>query len=234
MSLPKIDHPVFKLTIPSTKKDMRFRPFLVKEEKILLMAKTGGTESDMILAIKQVVNNCAFDKMDVDKLALFDLEYLFLKIRSQSVSNIVSVSYKDYEDDKIYDFQVDLEKVEIKYPDKNENNIKTGKKSGIIMKYPEAALYEDKSFLNADDSFYQLILRCVDKIYDGDEVYDPKVYSLEEISDYVENLSVSVFEQVRDYLLNQPKLYHLIEYKNSLGNDRSIELNTLSDFFTLR
>jgi hypothetical protein len=143
MSLPKINHPLFKLTIPSIKKDVRFRPFLVKEEKILLMAKTAGNDADIILAIKQIVNNCAADAINIDKMTIFDLEYLFLKIRSQSVNNVVEVSYRDFEDDKVYDFQVDLEKVTMKQPEKVSNNIKTGKNSGIILKYPEASLYED-------------------------------------------------------------------------------------------
>jgi hypothetical protein len=234
MALPKINHPIFKLNIPSTKKDSRFRPFLVREEKILLMAKTVGTESDIILAIKQIVNNCSIDELDVDKLTIFDLEYLFLKIRSQSVNNMVDVSYKYFEDEKIYDFKINLEEVTVKYPEKIDNNIKIGKDSGIIMKYPDAALYEDKDFLNSDDSFYQLIIRCVDKIYDKEEVHDTKNYSLKEIEEYIEDLNVSVFENVRDFLLNQPKLSYTIRYKNSLGNDRTIELNTLTDFFTLR
>ena len=234
MALPKINHPIFKLNIPSTKKDSRFRPFLVREEKILLMAKTVGTESDIILAIKQIVNNCSIDELDVDKLTIFDLEYLFLKIRSQSVNNMVDVSYKDFEDEKIYDFKINLEEVTVKYPEKIDNNIKIGKDSGIIMKYPDAALYEDKDFLNSDDSFYQLIIRCVDKIYDKEEVHDTKNYSLKEIEEYIEDLNVGVFENVRDFLLNQPKLNYTIRYKNSLGNDRTIELNTLTDFFTLR
>ena len=198
------------------------------------MAKTVGTESDIILAIKQIVNNCSIDELDVDKLTIFDLEYLFLKIRSQSVNNMVDVSYKYFEDEKIYDFKINLEEVTVKYPEKIDNNIKIGKDSGIIMKYPDAALYEDKDFLNSDDSFYQLIIRCVDKIYDKEEVHDTKNYSLKDIVEYIEDLNVGVFENGRDFLLNQPKLSYTIRYKNSLGNDRTIELNTLTDFFTLR
>jgi hypothetical protein len=85
-----------------------------------------------------------------------------------------------------------------------------------------------------DDQFYQLIIRCVDKIYDGEEVFDTSTYTIGEIEEYVENLSVNVFEEVRKFLLNQPKLEYLIKYKNSLGNERTIELNTLNDFFILR
>ena len=116
MSLPKIEHPIFKIKIPSSKREVRFRPFLVKEEKILLIAKTSEQENDILLAIKQVVNNCALDDLNIDKLALFDVEYLFLRIRAQSVNNIVSVTYRDNEDPMDYDFDIDLNNVNVVFP----------------------------------------------------------------------------------------------------------------------
>ena len=235
MALPKIDYPIFSLTIPSTKKEIKFRPFLVKEEKILLMAKTSEQEKDMILAIKQVVNNCAIDKIDVEKLALFDIEYLFLRIRSQSVNNIVSVTYKDNEDDSNYEFDIDLNEVEVVFPEKQEKIIPLSETSGIVMKYPEASLYDDKEFLESgEEVFYQLVLRCIEKIYDEETVYDIRNHSLQEVADYIENLDVKTFEKIREFMFNQPKMTYVINYKNRLGNDRKIELTTLSDFFTLR
>ena len=235
MALPKIDYPIFSLTIPSTKKEIKFRPFLVKEEKILLMAKTSEQEKDMILAIKQVVNNCAIDKIDVEKLALFDIEYLFLRIRSQSVNNIVSVTYKDNEDDSNYEFDIDLNEVEVVFPEKQEKIIPLSETSGIVMKYPEASLYDDKEFLESgEEVFYQLVLRCIEKIYDEENVYDIRNHSLQEVADYIENLDVKTFEKIREFMVNQPKMSYVINYKNRLGNDRKIELTTLSDFFTLR
>jgi hypothetical protein len=235
MALPKIDYPIFSLTIPSTKKEIKFRPFLVKEEKILLMAKTSEQEKDMILAIKQVVNNCAIDKIDVEKLALFDIEYLFLRIRSQSVNNIVSVTYKDNEDDSNYEFDIDLNEVEVVFPENQEKIIALSETSGIVMKYPEASLYDDKEFLESgEEVFYQLVLRCIEKIYDEENVYDIRNHSLQEVADYIENLDVKTFEKIREFMVNQPKMTYVINYKNRLGNDRKIELTTLSDFFTLR
>lgn len=235
MSLPKIEHPIFKIKIPSTKKEVRFRPFLVKEEKILLIAKTSEQENDILLAIKQVVNNCCLEELNVDKLALFDVEYLFLRIRAQSVNNIVSVTYRDNEDGTDYDFDIDLNEVVVTFPLNLENNIKINETSGIIMKYPEASLYEDKDFLNSgEEAFYHLVLRCIDKFYDAETVYDTKNYTMKEISDYIDNLDVKTFDKVRDFILNQPKLNYTIEYENKIGNKRKIELTSLTDFFTLR
>jgi hypothetical protein len=228
-------HPQFQLVVPSSKQKLTFRPFLVKEEKLLLMAKDSEDEGDILQAIKQIVNNCCMDEFDVNSLSLFDLEYLFIQIRANSVNDTVSVSYKDKEDDKIYDFDIDLKKVEVIFPENVKNVIKITKTAGIQLKYPKVTLYDDKEFLNSgNEAFFQLIVRCVDKIYDGDEIYDCSQYTLQEIADYLEDLDIKTFEQVREFMANQPKLSYVIKYKNSLGNDREIELTTLSDFFTLR
>ena len=235
MTLPKIAHPIFQLKVPSTQKNVRFRPFLVREEKILLMAKTTEQEVDIYTAIKQVVNNCALDDFDVDKITLFDLEFLFLRLRAQSVNNIVNVTYKDFEDDRPYEFEIDLNTVDVKFPEKIEKLIKLTDTSGIIMKYPEASLYEDKEFMQSgDEAFYQLILRSIEKFYDKDNVYDIKNYTPKEVSTFIDDLDIKTFDKIRDFMINQPALYYAIDYKNSLGNQRKIELTTLSDFFTLR
>lgn len=236
MALPKIEHPTFLIEIPSTKKKVLFRPFLVKEEKMLLMAKTSNEESDMLLAIKQIINNCSLDdEFDVNNLSLFDMEYVFLKIRAYSVSDTIEVSYKDLEDEKTYTFEVDLNKIEIDWPKKVSSTIKLTETAGMTLKYPKASLYEDKEFLQSgEDTFFQLIVRCIDKIYDGDEVYDAKNYTNAELTGFIEDLDVKVFEEVKNFMVNQPTLFYTIKYKNSLGNDRTIELRTLTDFFTLR
>ena len=235
MSLPKINHPVFKLTVPSTKKDIRFRPFLVKEEKILLMARESDDETDVMMAVKQIVNNCAIDEIDVDKLAIFDLEYLFIRIRAQSVNNMVEVSYRDYEDNQLYDFEIDLNTIEVKFPDSIDSTIKISEDSGFIMKFPEAAIFSDKKFFESgNETFFQLVIRCIDKFYDENNVYPASSYNVKEIEEFLENLDVKTFEKVRSFMANQPTLYHVLKYKNSNGNDRQIEMKTLSDFFTLR
>lgn len=235
MSLPKINYPQIILTVPSTKKKVAFRPFLVKEEKILLMAKLSDEEKDILLAIKQVVNNCALDEFDVNAISLFDLEYLFIQLRAASINDTVQVSYRDNEDEKIYEFDINLKEIKVTFPEKVNNIIQISDKSGIALKYPNSSLYEDDEFLKSgDDSFFQLILRCVDKIYDENEVFEASNYSKKELEDYLENLDIKTFEKIQDYMVNQPKLSYKIKYKNSLGNNREIELTTLSDFFTLR
>jgi hypothetical protein len=236
MSLPKIESPVYSITVPSLKKKYKFRPFLVKEEKILLIAKESDNLADILSAVKQIINNCCLDSsLNVDKLSIFDIEYIFIKIRSFSVDNIVKLSYRDLEDEKIYNFEIDLETVEVSFPEKLDNNIKISPNAGIIMKYPSASLYDDKEFTSLDkDYMFELIIRCIDKIYEGDNIFEIKDYKKEEIAEFLEQLTVKTYDEIQNFLTNSPKLKHVINYKNSLGNDRSIELNSLNDFFTWR
>jgi len=235
MSLPKISHPQIIIEIPSSKKKVIFRPFLVKEEKLLLMAKASEDETDILLSIKQVVNNCAIDQLDVNSLSLFDLEYIFIQLRAYSVNDQVQVSYKDNEDEKLYDFDINLKDIKVVFPEKVNNVIKINEAAGLVLKYPTSSLYEDKEFLSSgSDSFFQLIVRCMDKIYDGDEVFECSGYSKKDLEIYLEDLDINTFEKIREFMVSQPRLSYIIKYKNSLGNDRTIELTTLSDFFTLR
>jgi hypothetical protein len=237
MSLPKIMYPQFDILIPSTGKKMKFRQFLVKEEKILLVAKSSEDDNDILTAIKQVVNNCSLDaSFDIDKISVFDLEYLFLKIRAISVSNVIKLSFKDFEDEKIYDFDVDLNQVEIEMPKDIPNKINIFGKNGIVMRYPSASIYSDKEFLTStvEDASIELIIRCIDKVYDAESVYDVKTVSREELLEFINNIDIRSFEKINEFLSNAPKLKHVIDYKNSLGNDRKIILTTLNDFFTLR
>lgn len=234
--LPKIDYPVNAIKVPSSGKSAKFRPFLVKEEKLLLMAKESNVETDILHAIKQVVNNCSVEpKFDVDTLTIFDIEYIFLKLRSMSVDNKITVSYKDFEDEKVYEFEIDLNNVEVEFPEKNDKDVKITKTSGILLKYPSASLYDDKDFMNSDKEYlFELIIRCVDKIYDGDNIFEAKDYKLSDLRSFIENIDVKTFEKLKEFLVNLPKLKHIIKYKNSLGNDREIVLSSLTDFFTLR
>jgi hypothetical protein len=235
--LPKIMYPTFDITVPSTKKIYRFRPFLVKEEKILLMAKAADQKNDMLQAIKQVVNNCLIDGQDlnVDKISIFDLELLFLKLRAGSVSDTVKISYRDVEDSEVYDFEIDLNSVEVIFPESVNNTIKISADTGFTMKYPEAGIYDDVIFLESGgDAFFQLIVRCIDKIYDKDNVYPASDYTSKQLEEFLENLDVKTFESVKAFMLSQPKLSYTIKYTNKLGKERTIELNSLSDFFILR
>lgn len=234
--LPKSSNPIYKIELPILKKKFNFRPFLVKEERLLLIAKESEDSKDILSAVKQIVNNCSLSKdFDTNKITICDLEYIFLRLRAYSVDNIVKMTYIDSEDNKQYNFEVDLNNVKVKFPEKADKNIKITDNNGIILKYPDAGLYEDDEFLSIDkDYMFELIARCIDSIYVGEEIYKSSEYTLTEIKEYLESLDVKTYTKIEEFLVATPTIEHIIEYKNSFGNDRKIVLKSLNDFFTWR
>lgn len=232
MPLPKIDQPLFDAVIPSLRKKVTFRPFLVKEEKILLIAQQSGNDTEIIRAIKQIIGNCVQEDLDIDSLAVFDLEYLFLKLRARSVNNIIKLSYRDTEDSKVYDFELDLDTIEIEVPSKVDSKIQVDENVGIIMKYPTADITEKMGEFETEvDLMTFFIINCIDSIYDADGVYPSTDYTEQELTDWLDSLNVNTFEDIRKFFESIPKLYHKIEYVNENGNKREIELVNLKDFF---
>jgi hypothetical protein len=233
MALPKISTPILSFVIPSTGMIMKFRPFLVKEEKILLLAQQGG-DNDTITALKQVITNCCHDQINVDKLTTFDIEYIFLKLRSKSVDNMVKLRFRDREDDKVYDFDVNLDEIEIKRDPEHTNKIQINEEIGIIMRYPDVNLTSAVDKVeNADDLFTKIVLYCIDSIYDKEKVYPAKESTEEELTEFLDSLDHKAFEKIQKFFDTMPKLYHELHYKNELGNDRTITLDSVKDFFTL-
>lgn len=232
MALPKIDQPLFDMTIPSTGKTVTFRPFLVKEEKLLLIAQSSDNDTDMIRAIKQVLGNCIIDDIDVDSLATFDLEYMFIKLRAKSVNNIIKLSYRDNEDDELYDFEVDLDKIELDMPKDVNSKIKITDTVGMTMRYPSASITDKlREFDNEVELLTFFITNCIDTIYDEENVYIANEYSEAELGEFLDSLNIETFEKIREFFEMIPKVQHTLNYKNKLGNDRSIVLSSLRDFF---
>lgn len=234
MPLPKIDKPLFDLKIPSTGNIVQCRPFLVKEEKILLTAQQSGEDKEIVLAIKQVLSNCIVDPgFDADRLTTYDLEYMFLKLRARSVNNVIEVSYRDGEDNKVYDFTIDLDKVEMMADKEVSNKIMINDEVGIIMNHPSVTILDQiPEGASPSELVEHLVIKCIDQVFNGEEVFPAAEETEEDLKDFISELDVNTFDKIRDFFDGLPKLYHKIEYKNSLGNDRVIELNTLRDFFT--
>jgi len=234
--LPKITAPLAELEIPSTKKTIKVRAMLGKEEKLLLMAKESNTDNDIMLAIKQVVNNCIVDKFEIDSLTIFDLEFMFIRLRAISVNNIVKLSYLDNEDQETYDFEIDLNKINVKWPDKNNKRFGVNDQITIQMKYPDATLYSNQEFHAAQgrEAMDILIKNCIDKVYEGMTAYDFATASPDEVSTFMDSLPITAIEKMREFLTNLPTIYHEITYTNKKSHERKVELTTLNDFFTLR
>lgn len=235
MGLPKLEHPTFVLTLPSTQQQITYRPFLVKEEKILLIAQAANDVAETLRAIKQVINNCIVtDKVDVESFTTFDLEYFFLKLRSKSVNNIVTLSYRDAEDEEVYSFDIDLEDIEVTSSTNTTNTVTVNDNLGIVLKYPQIGVTEKMSGVDTMTDFtFELMKQCVDKVYTSDEVFKASDYTAKEMEEFLNDLDVKTFEKIQAFFDNMPKIEHRIEYVNKLGNQREIVLRNLQDFFSL-
>lgn len=234
MSLPKINYPLFDVTIPSNSKTVKLRPFLVKEEKILLTAQTTGDPKDTVMAIKQVVNNCLIDEVNIDDLTTFDLEFLFIKLRARSVNNVVDVTYNDPEDEQQYTLKIDLDKVAIIKDERHNPTIEITDDMGIILRYPNTDMLSSLDKVTSEvDVYFEVIKYCIDKIYDGDSVYEARESTNEELNEFVSSLGVNTFKQIQTFLETMPRLFYEATYTNSLGNERKVVLQNLNDFFML-
>lgn len=226
--LPKISHPTFDVVIPSTKKKIKLRPFTVKEEKILLMAKDSKDENDLIDGIIQIINNCSFDDLDTEKLATFDIEYLIVKLRSKSVSELVELNYK-LGDEKI-PFQVNLEEVQVKFNENIDRKFMVTDEYGITLNYPSiknSKLYD----ATKPESLFKLVYSSVENIFDNDNVYDD--FTEAEIEEFIMSLPSNAFMKITEFYANVPKLEHEVKIKNKEGDEKTIVLRGLKDFFIL-
>lgn len=232
--LPQTKHPLFETKIPSVDKIVSFRQMLVRDEKILLMAKSSEDEGDIFRAVKQVVNNCMFES-NIDSLTTFDLEWMFLKIRSASIGNVVELSFLDKEDNEEYTFEVNLDEVEIKYPENVNPLIEKEDGTALFLRYPPSSLFdEEKALSDGVDSYEYIASRCIEKIFDGDETYLAEDCTPEELLEYIEGMDLKSYKRVKEFISSTPHLNYIIEYKNSKGTERKIPLTSLTDFFMLR
>jgi hypothetical protein len=235
MALPKIEHPIHTVELPLSKKKIRFRPFLVKEEKLFLFASQSGDAKDLYNTIKQVINNCALEPVDIDTLPLIDLEYFFIRLRAVSVNNIVNVTYKDNEDEKNYPFAIDLDKVEVEWKPGHTNIVKVSPEISVKMRYPVGSLDKviEESGTDPTEAEFAVIRSCIEEIHYNGEVHKAQEAPVEELTAFMESLDNAAFEGIQKFFLTMPSIKYEVKYKNSLGNDRVITLTTLEDFFTL-
>lgn len=235
MTLPKISHPTFTLTLPSTGQEVVYRPFLVKEEKILLTAQTANDSNETIRAIKQVIKNCILsENIDVEDFSTFDFEYFFIKLRARSVNNIVNLSYRDNQDNKIYNFEVDLDQIEVKKNKDVFDNIVVNNDLTIKLRYPKIKLLEQtKNFEDPIDLVFLILKNCLYQIEYKGSIINTSEYVKEDLDEFINNLDIKTYQNIQKYFDVIPKIEHILSYTNSNGKEVKIVLNSITDFFSL-
>jgi|TARA_B100001063_G_C16711370_1_gene528214 hypothetical protein len=236
MALPKINTPTYELVIPSTDEKIEYRPFLVKEEKILLIAMESGQQKDIITAIKQIVTACTFGKLKIGRMPMFDVEYLFLNIRAKSVGEVSTLNLIAPDDKETQvEVEVDLNEIQIQEEEGHTNKIELTDEMGIYMQYPTVDTFGDSGITDINASnMLDVITACIAQIYDkkGEEVFEAKDQTKKEMLDFVEQLNSKQFQDVQSFFDTAPKLKHEITIKNPKTKVESkVVLSGLSDFF---
>ena len=230
MSLSFIKVPEYDLTL-SNNNVVKYRPFLIKEEKVLLMAVESKDEAEMNNALINIVQSCTISKVDVTKLPVYDFEYLWLNIRGKSVGEQIDLKLKCPDDDNVsVDYSLKIEDVKPDLNKKFERKVEFDKDYGVIMKVPTIKHISNKKTLL--DLSYGLVRDCIDQIYNGDEVFEAADLSVKELDEFVNHLTTRQFNLIRKYFESLPVVSHLIKYKNpQSGKDFTLTLQGASDFF---
>lgn len=240
MSLPKIDLPIYELTIPSTKETVSVRPFTVKEEKLLLMAVESKNIKDISSTVKQVINNCIVEgKVDLDKLPFFDIDYMFIFLRAKSIGEKQEIRLtcknmvEDHECNNVFPAVVDMGKVEILSDPNITNDIKLSDKKGVQMKYPNySAIKQIDTATNDIDKKTALIVACIQYIYDEKATYSAKDYTTEEITQFVEELTEAQYKQLEEYVDNFPTFAAIVDATcDKCGFEHHVRYTDFLDFF---
>jgi len=235
MALPMVNSPRYSTILPSTGENIDYRPYTVKEEKILMIAMESKDQKQIIRAMKDVISAC-IEGIDVGKITTFDIEWIFLKLRSKAVGEKVELKLKcqDNECEAQTQVEINLEEIEVKGEVKN-NVIQITEEVGCVIKYPAIELVEkyDQEKLNSVDGAFDMIVGCIESIYDADYVYDCKNETPEDIRDFLDSLTSEQFQKITEFFQGVPQVQHDLNWKCSkCEKENSIELKGIESFFT--
>jgi hypothetical protein len=232
MALPKIDLPLMECVQPSTGEKVKYRPFTVKEEKILLVAQEADDPAAEILAMKQIVNNC-FVNLDVDEIPMFDLEYLIMILRSASVDNILKFVVSDPDTEEKVELELNLDEVELTTEAEHSKEIKLNDDYTLFLKYPTIDSFVKVAQMGIGDQLttYYIMTSCLDKVASEDEIEYFKDYSDEETEEFMNGLSSDVLNKVVKFFETMPKLRHELPYTHKEGKEQTFVVEGTRSFF---
>ena len=231
MPLPEIATPIYTLTLPSTKKKIKYRPFLVKEQKLLILAMENEDQEQILDAITNTIQTCLLTKMDVKDMALFDIEYLFMQIRARSISEEVEMKVTCQDDgETTVDIKFMVDDIKVEFPNGHTNIIKLTDDLTVEMKYPDIDYFTKINFMEETPDEYELVAKCIKRVYVGEDDYTSD--SLEESKAWVEGLTNQQFEKIQQFFETMPTLRHVLKVKNPKTKVvNEVVLEGLSDFF---
>jgi ribosomal protein L44E len=241
MAIPIIATPIYELILPSTGKKIKYRPFLVKEEKMLLLAMETKDSAQIQTASKTVIADCTFGEMDVEKCPPFDLEYIMLQLRIKSVGEKVTPNFKCKKCETANEVEVDLTNINVIQTPEHTNTIKLSDTMGVVMRYPTmsdddiapTSKEDSENVLKNAERSMQLIASCIDAIYDGEKVYNTKNFTKQEVMEFIENLSQGMFQKIATFFQNMPSLKHDIKFACAkCGEENNLSIRGVQDFFT--
>ena len=232
MALPRIDTPTYQLTLPSTQQKIDFRPFLVREQKIIMMAQESQDEKQMVRAMSDLVTSCTFNKFDVNKLPIFDVEYMFLKIRGKSIGETVELNLMCPDDGETQvPTKINLEEIEVSMTVGHSNMIDITDNIKLQLRYP---IYSDATQvggLDQSDGVIKLLTRCIDKIIYGDQEYNRVDITDKEIEEFIDQLNTDQFNNIVEFFNTMPKLRHVVQITNPKTKVKSeVVLEGLQNF----
>ena len=239
MALPKLNVPVYETILPSTEKVIKYRPFLVREEKILLTALEDETGKAMAGAVNQIIGNCIQSELDIDNLPTFDIEYLFLRLRSKSVGEIVTIGLKPYPCsenegnlcEKTTEVKINLEEVKISKDEKHTNKIMLDDKVGVVMNYPNSSSLENTAGSDFDVGM-NVIKNSIKMIFTEEQTYEKDSFTNEDLNEFIDSLNSSQFQKMRGFFDTMPKLSHTVKYTcSTCGEEKETTLEGLTSFF---
>jgi len=236
MALPKLGVPQYELSMPSTGKTVKYRPFLVKEEKVLLLAMESQEEKQVIDAVKNVLKSCVISRIKVDQLPSFDLEYLFLKIRAAAIGEVIELTVTCTDDGSTSaTATINIDDVEVIKEEGHDRKIMLTDTTGILMKYPSMDRFIESQFLNKGidaDHIFSFIAEHIEQIFDEEEVYDSSTTSKKEFREFVESLTSKQFELIQKFYETMPRLSHTFTVVNpNTGNECEYTIEGLQSFF---
>ena len=235
MALPKLDTPTYTLELPSTGEEIKYRPFLVKEQKTLLILQESEDKRDIINGLQKIVTDCTFDKLNMSKMPIFDFEYLFLKIRCKSVGETAELNLTCPDDNvTTVPVTINLDEIDVQVTEEHTDTIKITDNINMVLRWPTIHDVSDVEITtdNLVDNVFALLKKCITKINEGDTIHNRTDMSSEELDEFIDSLPSDTFEDVGKYFETMPQLLHVVNITNpNTKVDSEIVIQGLESFF---